>query len=78
MPKKVLVGKIWDMHEPRCVRMKRWLVLLACPFFTLYQQKEGSEETVEILEHQRKVLEIKDHLDEACRSAAGEDQWSVT
>lgn len=65
------------MHEPRCVHVKRRLVLLACPL-TLCQQKEGRKETVEILEHQRKVLEIKDHLAEACKSAVGEDQRSVT
>lgn len=66
------------MHEPGFVPVKRCLVLLACPLLTLCQQKEGSKETVEILEHQRKVLEIKDHLDEACKSAVGEDQRSVT
>jgi len=51
---------------------------IACPLFSLCQQKEGGKETMEILEHQRKVLEIKDHLDEMCRSAVGEDPWNVT
>lgn len=66
------------MHEPGYVYVKRGLVLLACPLLTLCQQNEGHKETVEILEHQRKVLEIKDHLAEACKSAVGEDQQSVT
>lgn len=58
--------------------MEGCLVLLACPLFTLCQQKASSKETMEILERQRKALEIKDHLDEACRSAVGEDQQSIT
>lgn len=71
------MGRFWDTHEPRRVRMKRCLALLACPLFTLCQQKKGSKETMEILEHQKKVLEIKDHLDELCRSVVGEDRQSV-
>lgn len=74
----MLVGRIWDTREPRHVRVKRRLVLLAGPLFTLCRQKEGSRETMEILEHQRKVLEIKDHLDDVCESAVGEDRRSVT
>lgn len=33
---------------------------------------------MEILEYQRKVMEMKDCLNEACKKAVGEDQWSVT
>lgn len=75
LSKKVLVEKIWDTHKPRRVRMKSvQCCLLACPLFTLCPRKEGSKEAMEILEHQRKVLE----MDEVCKSAVGEDQQRVT
>lgn len=33
---------------------------------------------MEILEYQRKVLEMKDRLDEACKKAVGVDPWSIS
>lgn len=35
-------------------------------------------EILEIFEYQRKVMEMKGHLNEVCKKAVGEDQRSVT